>query len=115
MSEIDQVSEKRVYSVPKELNNELNNISKHLEMSKSRFLRKEIKSILETLEPRYTIKNEATNVFLSGIGPELISKINAISKDIGITPNSLLKVLLYNISGKYSPNIKNPNKINLDH
>lgn len=110
MGEIDKVSEKRVYAVPRELNNELNNIAKNIGTTKSSFLRKEIRSSLELLEPRYVIKDEGTNVFITGVGPQLDSKITAIAKDIGISRNSLLKVLLYNIGGKFSPNMRKPNK-----
>ena len=110
MSKLDQVSEKRVYAVPRELNDELNNIAKNIGTTKSSFLRKEIRSSLELLEPRYVIKDEGTNIFITGVGPQLDSKITAIAKDMGISRNSLLKVLLYNITGKYSPNMKKPNK-----
>lgn len=110
MSGIENVSEKRVYAVPRELNNELNNIAKNIGTTKSAFLRKEIRSSLESIEPRHVIKDEGTNVFITGVGPKLDSKITAIAKDIGISRNSLLKILLYNISGKFSPNMRKPNK-----
>lgn len=110
MGDINKVMEKRVHAVPRELNTELNNIAKNIGITKAAFLRKEIRAQLKSLEPRYIIKDEGTNVFITGVGPMLDDKITAIAKDIGITKNSLLKLLLYKIAGEQPEHMKKPNK-----
>lgn len=109
MSDIHKLYEKQVRAVPRELNNELNNIAANLCITKTTLLRKEIRKQLEDMEPRYIIKDEGANIYISGIGPRLDNKLNAIAKDIGITKNSLLKILLYKIAGQYPENMKKPN------
>ena len=82
---------------------------------KAQFLRKEIRKEIENLEVRYLDNNTVSQVYITGLSPDVKEKIQAIAKDIGITPNSYYKILLYQISKKYPGNMKKPNKgLNLD-
>lgn len=106
MGDIKDVSEKRVYQVPVELSDKLADIAKYNHVTKSHFLRTEIRKKLETIEPKYLVKGDFRTVIITGISPSLKTQIRAIAQDIGITHNSLLKVLLYIIANEKEPNNK---------
>lgn len=110
MAKLDDLIEKRVTAVPSELNQDLVNIAQNTGITKSQFLRKEIRAELNDMEPRYLIKGDEVTLFLCGVNPSLNSKINAIAKDMGVAPSSLLKMILYKIANKYPENMKKPNK-----
>ena len=98
------LEEERIGRVNELLNEELNNIASNMGITKSQFLRREIREIMNETEIRVVDSDDST-VYVTGMTDEFRQQITKLAKDMSITRNSLLKVMLYDISKKYSKNM----------
>lgn len=89
---------------------ELDCISENIGITKSQLLRREIRQCVVGISQKRFDDDVMPELVISGIPDDVAEKLKIICEDMNVSHNTFMKVLLYQISMKFPPHMRKPNK-----
>jgi len=104
------VRKDRLSGVKRMLSEELDAISDNIGITKSQLLRREIRQCVVGIVEKRFDDEVMPEMVISGIPDDVMEKLNIVCEDMNVSQNTFMKILCYQISMKFPPNMRQPNK-----